>query len=380
MTTMLETGTTRTSATHALRLLLDDVLLIVGADDAAERYSSRTPAGRTLLALATLARRAAGALGADPGVALTGGPGIVVQRELSPPPGCSARRPRPHTASRGRSTTCSSRRSGCGRGWRRRSRRPDGPEVGDPARTRGVISLAEVSSPDRSATVRDALGLGLAVGLYGAAFGAAADAAGLNVWQAMSLSALMFTGASQFAMVGVLGAGGSALAAVGSALLLGTRNTVYGVRLVPLLQPRGLVRRVGTAHWVIDETTAMSLAAPNPVLGKLAFLVTGASIYLMWNAMTVVGALGAAGLGGTARAALDAVVPAAFLALLWPRLRKTFPEAAAQRKVALGGAVVALALTPFVPPGVQVIAAVVAVALAGRPRAGERPTASEEMA
>jgi hypothetical protein len=82
MTTMLETGTTRTSATHALRLLLDDVLLIVGADDAAERYSSRTPAGRTLLALATLARRAAGALGADPGVALTGGPGIVVQREL----------------------------------------------------------------------------------------------------------------------------------------------------------------------------------------------------------------------------------------------------------------------------------------------------------
>ena len=227
--------------------------------------------------------------------------------------------------------------------------------------------------------MRDALGLGLAVGLYGAAFGAAADAAGLNVWQAMSLSALMFTGASQFAMVGVLGAGGGALAAVGSALLLGTRNTVYGVRLVPLLRPRGF-RRLGTAHWVIDETTAMSLAAPNPVLGKLAFLVTGASIYLMWNAMTVVGALGAAGLGGTARAALDAVVPAAFLALLWPRLRKGFPEAATQRRVAVGGAVVALALTPFVPAGGQVVAAVVAVALAGRPRSAERPTASEEMA
>ena len=96
--------------------------------------------------------------------------------------------------------------------------------------------------------------------------------------------------------------------------------------------------------------------------------------------MTVVGALGAAALGGTARAALDAVVPAAFLALLWPRLRSTFPEAAVQRRVALGGAVVALALTPFVPAGVQVIAAVVAVGLAGRPRSTERPTASEEMA
>ena len=124
----------------------------------------------------------------------------------------------------------------------------------------------------------------------------------------------------------------------------------------------------------------MALAAPNRALGRLAFLATGATIYLTWNAMTAVGALGAAGLGGAAQAALDAVVPAAFLALLWPRLRKTFPEAAVQRRVAVGGAVVALALTPFVPAGVQVVAAVVAVALAGRPHGTRRPTASEEMA
>ena len=225
----------------------------------------------------------------------------------------------------------------------------------------------------RSATLRDAVGLGVAVGLYGAAFGAAADAAGLNVWQAMTLSLVMFTGASQFALVGVLGAGGSALAAVGGALLLGTRNTVYGVRLVPLLKPQGL-RRFGTAHWVIDETTALSLAAPDRGLARLAFLAGGASIYLLWNLTTVAGALGAAALSGPALAALDAVVPAAFLALLWPRLRKGFPEAAVQRRVALGGAVVALALTPIVPAGVQVIAAVIAVALAGRPRA--RPEAA----
>ncbi|MCF6509255.1 AzlC family ABC transporter permease [Blastococcus sp. MG754426] len=222
--------------------------------------------------------------------------------------------------------------------------------------------------PDRAETLRDAVGLGLAVGLYGVAFGAAADAAGLDVWQAVVLSAVMFTGASQFALVGVVGAGGSPLAAVGSALLLGTRNTVYGVRLVPLLRPRGPLRRAGTAHWVIDETTALSLAAPDRALAGLAFLVGGATLYLTWNATTVVGALGAAALGGTARAALDAIVPAAFLALLWPRLGGAFPEPAVQRRVALGGAVVALALTPFVPPGVQVVAAVVAVALAGRPR------------
>jgi len=228
-----------------------------------------------------------------------------------------------------------------------------------------------VPSAVRTATLRDAIGLGLAVGLYGVAFGAAADAAGLDLWQAITLSALMFTGASQFALVGVLGAGGGALAAAGSALLLGTRNTVYGVRLVPLLRPRGVLRRLGTAQWVIDETTAMSLSAPDRELGRLAFFATGASIYLTWNLMTVVGWLGAAALTGAALAALDAVVPAAFLALLWPRLRRDFPEAAVQRRVALGGAVVALALTPFVPPGVQVIAAVVAVVLAGRPRPKE---------
>ncbi|MCW2684532.1 MAG: hypothetical protein JWP33_2445 [Blastococcus sp.] len=230
-----------------------------------------------------------------------------------------------------------------------------------------------VNGAARSATLRDALGLGLAVGLYGAAFGAAADAAGLNLWQSVTLSALMFTGASQFALVGVLGAGGSGLAAAGSALLLGTRNTVYGVRLAPLLALRGPIRRATAAHWVIDETTAMAVAAPDRELGRLAFWATGATIYLGWNVMTVVGALGAAALTGPALAALDAVVPAAFLALLWPRLRTGFAEAAVQRRVAVGGAVVALALTPFVPAGVQVIAAVVAVVLAGRPRTQRVP-------
>ena len=231
--------------------------------------------------------------------------------------------------------------------------------------------VGRVSAPARSATLRDAIGLGAAVGLYGVAFGAAAVGAGLDVWQAAALSALMFTGASQFALVGVLGAGGGALAALGSALLLGTRNTIYGVRLVPLLRPRGVLRRAGAAHWVIDETTAMAVAAPDRELGRLAFWATGATIYLGWNATTLVGAVSAAALGETAQAALDTVVPAAFLALLWPRLRRSAAEPGAQRRVALGGAVIALALTPFVPAGVQVVLAVAAVALAGRPRSRE---------
>ncbi len=123
-----------------------------------------------------------------------------------------------------------------------------------------------MSAPARSRTLRDAVGLGLAVGFYGIAFGAASDAAGLDVWQTMTLSLLMFSGASQFALVGVIGAGGSAPAAIGSALLLGTRNTVYGVRMAPLLAPRTPLGRAGAAHWVIDETTAMAVAAPDRAL------------------------------------------------------------------------------------------------------------------
>src|SRR5687768_8496464 len=158
-------------------------------------------------------------------------------------------------------------------GTRCRAAERDPDRIGRSPRVAGVSSRGR--DPARSATLRNAIGLGVAVGLYGVAFGAAADTAGLNLWQAMTMSAVMFTGASQFAFVGVLGAGGGVVAAVGSALLLGTRNTVYGVRLVPLLRPEGALRRLGTAHWVIDETTALSIAAPDRKLARLAFLAGG---------------------------------------------------------------------------------------------------------
>src|SRR5205085_8074976 len=218
-------------------------------------------------------------------------------------------------------------RAAPGSSWCASSRRLCGCWTRPPEGVPPVVRVGGMPSSARSEPLRDSLGLGLAVGLYGAAFGAAAVSAGLSPWQASAMSLLMFTGASQFAVVGVLGAGGSALAAVGSALLLGTRNTVYGVRLVPLLAPRGALRRAATAHWVIDETTALAVSAPDRGLARLAFRAGGGTIFTLWNVTTLVGALGAGALGGTAQAGLDAVVPAAFLALLWPRLRRGFPEA-----------------------------------------------------
>ncbi|MDQ3476170.1 MAG: AzlC family ABC transporter permease [Actinomycetota bacterium] len=218
---------------------------------------------------------------------------------------------------------------------------------------------------ERARVVRDGVGLGAAVGLYGVAFGATATAAGLSVWQASVLSLLMFTGASQFALVGVLAAGGGPFAAVGSALLLGTRNTIYGVRLSELLSYRGWWR-IAAAHWVIDETTAVTVRENGTQLARLAFVSSGSTLFLFWNLTTVAGAVGAQSFGLVLQAALDSVVPAAFLALLWPRLVRGADLLREQRIVAVAGAGIALALTPVLAPGLQIIVAGLAVLLAIR--------------
>ena len=209
----------------------------------------------------------------------------------------------------------------------------------------------------RAAVVRDAVGIGVATGAYALSFGAIAQAAGFSVAQTCVLSLAMFTGASQFALVGVVGTGGAASAGVATAVLLGTRNALYGVRLAPLLRQRGLAR-LGAAHLVIDESTAMATAREDPRAGRLGFWATGLAVFVCWNVGTVVGAAGASALADPRSLGLDAAAPAAFLALLAPRLRER--EAATVAAVA---AVVATAATPFVATGVPVLlAALVAVA------------------
>ncbi|GAA4977739.1 putative branched-subunit amino acid permease [Nonomuraea thailandensis] len=210
----------------------------------------------------------------------------------------------------------------------------------------------------RSAAVRDGLGVGLAVGLSGIAFGAAAVTAGLSVPQACVLSLLAFTGASQFALTGAVAAGGDLVAATLGALLLGGRNTLYGLRLANLLRVRG-PRRLLAAHGVIDETTAVTMAQPDPRAARTGFVTTFASLYIAWNLSTLAGAYGTSFLGDPAVLGLDVVGPVAFLAILWPRLA----ESAELRWLAAGAAAIALCATPFLPAGVPVLlsAAVVLV-------------------
>jgi 4-azaleucine resistance transporter AzlC len=210
----------------------------------------------------------------------------------------------------------------------------------------------------RPAYAADALGIGIATGVYGISFGVLAVGASLSEAQACAMSLLVFTGGSQFAAVSVIGSGGSPATAVANALLLAVRNAAYGLSLARLLRGSWL-RRAVAAQLVIDETTAMARAQDDERDARGAFWLTGVSVFACWNLGTLAGALAGAGLGDPARYGLDAMFPAAFLALLAPQLRQPGAPAAA-----LAGALIAVVLLPLTPAGVPVLAASLGV-LAG---------------
>lgn len=218
---------------------------------------------------------------------------------------------------------------------------------------------ASLSPAERTAILRDAVAVGVATGAYGVGFGAVSVAAGLSVAQTCVLSLLMFTGASQFALVGVVAAGGAPLSGAVTALLLGTRNTLYGLRMAPLLGWRGW-RRLAAAHVLIDESTAMAVTRDTRAAARLGFLATGWAVFALWNLATLLGALAGEAVGDPRTYGLDAAVAAAFLALLWPRLQERRAIG-----VALAAAAVALVLVPVTAPGVPVLAAGGVALLAG---------------
>jgi predicted branched-subunit amino acid permease len=221
------------------------------------------------------------------------------------------------------------------------------------------VDSAPISTQARRGVVRDALGIAIASGAYAVSFGAISTAAGLSLLQTCALSVLMFTGASQFALVGIVGAGGSVWAGAATAALLGSRNALYGVRLSSILDRSGL-RRLLAAHLVIDETTAMAIARESPAESRFAFWATGAALFSFWNLGTLVGALATDLVPDPKVFGLDAAPPAAFLALLAPQLRAREPMA-----IALAAGVVALACLPFVPAGIPLLIVALIVALFG---------------
>ncbi|MBB5616566.1 putative branched-subunit amino acid permease [Chryseoglobus frigidaquae] len=216
---------------------------------------------------------------------------------------------------------------------------------------------------ERRAAWRASLAVGLAVSAYGVSFGALAVASGLDIGQACVLSLVMFSGGSQFALIGVLATGGTAAgpAAIAGATLLGLRNGLYAIRVSPIIGP-GFAKRLVAGHLTIDESTAVATAQPTLAAQRVGFWATGAIIYLGWNLMTLLGAILGDLLGDVRQFGLDAAAGAAFLGLIWPRLRALQPIA-----VAVGAAVVAAVLLPVLPQGVPVLAAALVSLAVGIP-------------
>ena len=213
--------------------------------------------------------------------------------------------------------------------------------------------------PKNDALSRTSLSVAFTVGLYGAAFGAAGVTAGFSILQTCLLSLLLFSGASQFAVVGIMGAGGSAISAIATATLLGFRNALYGLQLAPILKVTGL-KRILSAQITIDESTAVSTMQENNDDKVRGFYLTGIGVYVFWNLFTYLGALGASAIGDPAVWGLDAAVPAAFCGLVWPRLKDK-----KQFLISALAIILALCLTPISAAGVPIIATVLLAIIFG---------------
>ena len=208
-------------------------------------------------------------------------------------------------------------------------------------------------NPKKNQVDKTAFSVAFTVGLYGAAFGAAGVTAGFSILQTCLLSILLFSGASQFAVVGIMGAGGAAISAIATATLLGFRNTLYGLQMAPILKVKGF-KRVLAAQITIDESTAVATLQDNDEDRKRGFYLTGIGVYLFWNLFTFLGALGASAIGDPSVWGLDAAVPAAFLGLIWPRLKNKVQFLISAIAIAW-----ALLLTPVTPAGIPIITTVV---------------------
>ena len=212
-------------------------------------------------------------------------------------------------------------------------------------------SLYRTSADDAPHTVLvHGVPVALAVGAYGLSYGVLAVAAGLSPLTATASSALVLAGGSQFAFVGVLVAGGNPFTGALGGLLLNVRYLAFGLAIARYLPPAGFRRRAVDSYLVVDESVGLALAAGGDVARR--FRIVGWSVVVAWISATAIGAYGGQLIGDPAVFGLDAAFPAGFLALLAPWLRRR-----SGRVAALVGVALALALTPFTPAGVPIIAA-----------------------
>lgn len=204
------------------------------------------------------------------------------------------------------------------------------------------------------ALVQDIALICLAAAMVGVSFGAIAVSSGLPVWLPIMLSALVFAGASQFVLVGIVASGGNLIGALVAALLVNARHLPFGFAVADLLGTGG--KRILGAHLMIDESVAFALAQSDGQRRRAAYWSVGIGLFVAWNAGVALGAVAGSAITDTDSFGLDAAFPAMLLALVCPSLRETRTRIAAAL-----GALIALASTAFLPAGVPVLLAVLAV-------------------
>src|SRR5580693_4517876 len=238
--------------------------------------------------------------------------------------------------------------------------------------TRASVPASSSMSPRGSTLPRDVALVCLADGLVGLSFGATAVAGGLPWWVPVAMSALVFAGGSQIAAVGVVLAGGSPFAAVAAGAVLNTRLFPYGLAVADVVGPatesgsapavrRWLVRLLG-AQVITDESVAFALRQTDPARRRAAFWSCGLSLFGAWNVAVLLGVLAGSVVRNTNAFGLDATFPAVLIALALPALAEV------RTRVSAGtGAVIAVALTPVLPAGLPVLAALAGLATGWRP-------------
>ena len=185
----------------------------------------------------------------------------------------------------------------------------------------------------------------------------------------MALSALVFAGGSQIAAVGVVLGGGSPVAAVAAGAVLNTRLLPYGLAVADVVGPadgdgdgargggawhtvRGWLTRIVGAHLITDESVAFALRQADQARRRSAFWTCGLALFAVWNVAVLLGVLAGSMITNTAAFGLDATFPAVVLALALPALTSR-----PIRSAAGAGAVIAVALTPVLPAGLPLLAA-----------------------
>jgi 4-azaleucine resistance transporter AzlC len=210
------------------------------------------------------------------------------------------------------------------------------------------------------ALLRDIALVCVADGVVGASFGAVAVSGGQAPWVPVAMSLLVFAGGAQFAALGVVLAGGSPIAAVVAGLVLNARLLPFGFAVAEVLGGRLPVRLLGP-HVMVDESVAFAVAQRDLPRRRAAFWTCGVLLFVVWNLGVLVGVLAGRLISDPAVLGLDAASPVVLLALVLPSLRDT----GTLRAAALG-AVIALAATPFLPPGLPVALALLGLVLVVR--------------